>query len=347
MRLAAASAAGGSRASALLSCWLGLVLLVVAWFWPDWLPPRLGDLFASGGTGGQRLLFWQATFDLFAHEPGRLLAGLGPDALAFKLAPYLPATVAHFEVDWAFRIPDRAHTYPLDLLATGGILSLGLTTVLWAILMARLVSGNDKVVGQRHASGGYAVWRWLPVVLPIVGAVGLAAVAIVAAGWPAAPLGFSAGLLGGLLVALILCPAGALSPIAPFLLAALAGHWLLMAFSFPTHGADVLLWPLLGLTLAVTSPAEGSAPAVMAPSPPPLNLYHVAGAAAAAFGFSLSAALPYSLAALDQRPALCLSSGLDAGARGRIPCGFPPGKARYTISPVFCCRPFSFFQPCS
>ncbi|NUQ39745.1 MAG: hypothetical protein HUU23_18540, partial [Caldilineales bacterium] len=106
------------------------------------------------------------------------------------------------------------------------------------------------------------------------------------AGSASAPLGWTAGLLVGLILALLISPpadsANAAPPLAAFLLAALAGRWLLLGFSFPTHAPDLLFWTLAGLILAQT-------PATAAPAPVDLPLLHLAGIALALFGFSLSA----------------------------------------------------------
>lgn len=265
-----------------------LALLVVVWvaprLSPGLLPPRLGDLFASGGTGGQRLLFWQAVLDLLADQPRLLLLGLGPDSLAYKLAPYTPAALAHYEVDWAFRIPDRAHNFPLDLLSQGGLPGLGLWAIFWASIQARLLPPPPP----RQPA-------WLAIALQLAGALLLAGAAAALAGWQAAPLGFVAGLLAGLALALLLTP---LAPkqdpstaLKPFLLAALAGRWLLLGFSFPTHAPDLVAWTLIGLVVA-GSGASSSKPALLADSSLPFRL---AGVAAAIFGFGLSAALPRAL----------------------------------------------------
>lgn len=265
-----------------LALLLGLLLLLVAWVAPALLPPRLGDLFASGGTGGQRLLIWQAVLDLLADRPRLLISGLGPDSLALALAPYTPAALAHFEVDWAFRIPDRAHTFALDLLSQVGLPGLAMWTVFWAGLGARLLPRPSP-------------WRrtWLPLALQVAGAALLAGLAAALAGWRAAPLGFTAGLLAGLAVAL--WPLSArrhpASSLKPYLLAVLAGHWLLLGFSFPTHASELLIWTLAGLVAAGDGAHHSKPASGVAPSLP----FQLAGVAAAGFGFSLSAALPRSL----------------------------------------------------
>ena len=89
---------------------VGITLLILLW-------PKL----QHGGTLQQRLLIWQAVIDLARARPRILLAGLGFDALSLALAPHLPPTLAHFEPDFVFRIPDRAHSLPLDLLVAGGL----------------------------------------------------------------------------------------------------------------------------------------------------------------------------------------------------------------------------------
>ena len=88
----------------------GVVLLILLW-------PRL----QHGGTIQQRLLIWQAVIDLLRARPRALLLGLGFDTLPLAIAPYLSPTLAHFEPDFIFRIPDRAHTLPLELLTMGGL----------------------------------------------------------------------------------------------------------------------------------------------------------------------------------------------------------------------------------
>lgn len=258
----------------------GGMLLLLAWATPQLLPARLGDLFASGGTGGQRLLIWQAVFDLLAAHPRYLLAGLGPDALPLQIAQHLPATLAHFEVDWVFRLPDRAHTLPLELLTGAGVFGLLLWTGFWAALLDHLLPRLSRRLP--HAAA----------LLALTGAFLLAGVAALLAGWPAAPLGFAAGLLGGALLALLLAPAPspaaagpAAAPLAPYFLAVLAGHWLLQAFSFPTHAPALLIWAVMGMILAAPAPD----PPARSAGPPEVSLWHLAGIALGSFAFSLSA----------------------------------------------------------
>lgn len=261
-------------------------LLGVAWAAPQVLPSRLGDLFASGGTGGQRLLIWQGVMSLLGQEPRYLALGVGPDALPLRLAPYLPAQLAHFEVDWVFRVPDRAHTYPLDLLTQSGIIGLLGWSLFWAAVFARVLPRPAR--------------RWpayLPILLQLAGAFVVAGVGWVLAGAQAAPLGWMAGFLGGGILTFLAAPrpqsnfASSGPALAPFLLAALAGHWLLLTFSFNTHAADLLVWTIAGLALALGREPE---PAYDAPSPR-VSVYRLAGIATATVGFSLSAALPPAL----------------------------------------------------
>ena len=79
--------------------------------------PRL----QHGGTFQQRLLIWRGVGEMLRHHPRFWLLGLGFDTLSLRLAPYPSPTLGHFEPDFIFRIPDRAHSLPLDLLATGGL----------------------------------------------------------------------------------------------------------------------------------------------------------------------------------------------------------------------------------
>ncbi|MCS7038817.1 MAG: O-antigen ligase family protein, partial [Anaerolineae bacterium] len=247
----------------------GGLLLGLAWVAPSLLPPRLADLFSSGGTGGQRLLFWQGVIAMLADHPRSWLLGLGPDNLPLGLAPYVPAALAHFEPDWVFRIPDRAHTYALDLLAAFGLPGLAAWTLLWSAVVAALLPTWRR--------------RGIAVALPILTAAVLAVAAAGTAGPTAAPLGFAAGWVGGVLLVLLLAPSAPTTPMAPYLLAALVGHWVMLAFHFPTHAADLLFWPLLGLSLALRdNPPLRSAPADLT--------WRLAGLAVAVFGFDLSAA---------------------------------------------------------
>ncbi len=274
------------QAAGLLVLAAGGALLGLAWAAPQVLPPRLGDLFASGGTGGQRLLIWQGVMALLSQEPGHLALGVGPDALPLRLAAYLPAQLAHFEADWVFRIPDRAHTYPLDLLAQSGIVGLLGWSLFWAAVFARVLPRPAK--------------RWpayLPVLLQLAGALVVAGVGWVLVGAQAAPLGWMAGFLGGGILSFLAAPrkesnCDAPGPsLAPFLLAGLAGHWLLLTFSFNTHAADLLVWTIAGLALASDREPD---PAYGALSPR-VSIFRLAGFAAATVGFSFSAALPPAL----------------------------------------------------
>ncbi len=265
---------------------LATLLLGMAWIAPQFLPPRLNDLFASGGTGGQRLLFWQAVFDLLRTEPRYLLTGIGMDVLPFKLGAYLPAELAHFEPDWVFRIPDRAHTLPLELLSANGVVALILWVLLWASLLTRLLPSYSK---RPH----------FPLGCQLAGA-GIGAVAAtVLVGIHASPLGLSAGLLGGALLALLVAPTAPskipptdLRALYPFLLAALVGHWTLLAFSFPTHAPDLLIWVIIGMALAVTDIAKNSTsmPAEASDRLSGNNYFQIGGIAVALFLLSTAAA---------------------------------------------------------
>ncbi len=95
---------------ALMAVGLGAAGMVILW-------PRL----QHGGTLQQRLLIWQAVIDLLQARPRALLTGLGFDTLPLVLAPHLSPTLAHFEPDWAFRIPDRAHALPLEMVTMAGL----------------------------------------------------------------------------------------------------------------------------------------------------------------------------------------------------------------------------------
>ena len=88
----------------------GVAALILLW-------PRL----QHGGTIQQRLLIWQAVIDLLRSQPRALLLGLGFDTMPLRLAPHLSPALGHFEPDFIFRIPDRAHSLPRDLLVTGGL----------------------------------------------------------------------------------------------------------------------------------------------------------------------------------------------------------------------------------
>ncbi|HEY52726.1 MAG TPA: hypothetical protein G4N94_04645, partial [Caldilineae bacterium] len=268
---------------------VGFLLLLAAWIAPQLLPARLGDIFASGGSGGQRLLFWEAILRLFQQEPRWLLTGLGPDALSLKIAPYLSPQIAHFEVDWVFRLPDRAHTLALDLLSAGGVLALSLWLLFWIALVARLlpVFPNRPGVSFAILAGGTIGGATLG------GFVGLAAI----------PVGLTVGFLGGVLLLLWLGPtaSGAQSRLAassPYLLAALVGHWVYLAFGFATHAPDLLVWVIIGLILGWPLVWAGKTTRQTKTSPEkttPALHFLLAGIAFAAFAFSVSAAWPVSL----------------------------------------------------
>ncbi len=265
----------------------GFLLLLLAWLIPETLPWRLGDIFASGGSGGQRLLIWQAVLDLMRNEPRWLFTGLGPDGLALKIAPYLSPEFAHFEVDWFFRLPDRAHTWPLELLSAGGALAFILWTLFLVAVMARLMPD----VPNR---------RWLSILLPVGGAILGAVLGMAMVGLAAIPIGLTAGLFGGVLAVLLWSSASpvekpAVAPdLSPYLLAALVGHWLFLTFSFSTHAPDLLFWAIVGLALGggVTTKASMRPGTKRRQQPERSPHFVLAGIACATFGFSLSAAWP-------------------------------------------------------
>ncbi|RME85530.1 MAG: hypothetical protein D6775_02570 [Caldilineae bacterium] len=260
----------------------GAFLLFVAWAVPEVLPPRLGDLFASGGSGGQRLLIWQAVFDTLAARPVRWLTGFGFDSLPLALAAHVPAALAHFEVDWVFRVPDRAHTLPLDLVGQTGVPGL----VLWLLFNAALLERLLPAWPGR---------RWPGRALMVGGAVAGAVCAGLLAGRAAVPLGISAGFLGGALALLVLAPnpskvAGARRT-SNFLAAALVGHWVLLTFSFATHAAELVFLAIAGLALGQDGSTSTSRRQNSSRLDPPPHLYPLlAGIPLATFAFSLSAA---------------------------------------------------------
>ena len=267
----------------------GLLLLLLAWIIPDALPWRLGDIFASGGSGGQRLLTWRAVLDLMRDEPRWLLTGLGPDVLPSKFAPYLPSEIAHFEVDWTFRLPDRVHTWPLDLLSVGGVLAFVLWTLFWIAVMAKLMPSFPKR-------------SWLSILFPVGGAILGAVLGALVVGLAALPIGLMAGLLGGVLLVFLLAPAPApeissgLADLSPYLLAALVGHWLFLTFSFSTHAPDLLLWCIVGLALGGGRAISKTRVGASKPQQPESRPHFVlAGIACGTFTFSLSAAWPAAL----------------------------------------------------
>lgn len=257
----------------------GMVALLVSWLFPGLLPARLGQIFAGGSSGGQRLLFWQATAEALRAHPSRLLIGFGADTLPLALPPFLPPTIAHFEVDWAFRIPDRAHTWLLDALSTGGILAVAAELVLWTTALAALI--------------GVSSWRrWaLPLLTAGISAIG----GSLLFGLGAVPPGLIAGWLAGWLWLLLRSGRDArpVHPWSPAVLAALVGHWVFLSFSFRTHAADVLAWSLLGVAVALAPPAVKGGHAVGDGAQPLLGW--LAGAAFAIFGYALSAAWPRAL----------------------------------------------------
>ena len=268
----------------------GFMLLLAAWFAPHLLPARLGDIFASGGSGGQRLLFWEAVLRLMQQEPRWLITGLGPDALALKIAPYLSPQIAHFEVDWVFRLPDRAHTLSLDLLSSGGVLALVLWLLFWASIVARLLP-----VFPRHLNYSIAILAGAFIIGAALGGI-IVGVATI-------PIGLMAGLLGGILFLLLLAPSdsvmeSAFALQAPYLLAALVGYWVFLAFNFATHVPDLLVWVIIGLILApplaATEKTKKRPQMPQKRTSPPLH-FLLAGIAFATFAFSLSGVWPASL----------------------------------------------------
>ena len=94
----------------LLAVGMGMMAAIALW-------PRL----QHGGTLQQRLLIWRAVIDLLQARPRALLTGLGFDTLPLALAPHLPPALAHFEPDFAFRIPDRAHSLPWEMVSAAGL----------------------------------------------------------------------------------------------------------------------------------------------------------------------------------------------------------------------------------
>lgn len=108
---------------------------------------RLGDLFEfESGSGFTRVGLWQAALAATSDRPW---TGFGLDTFRL-LAP------AYFEPRYAsvgdyLAIPDNAHSYPMQLLATAGV--IGLVLFLAVVGIAGWVSVR-KTLAVRSASGG-------------------------------------------------------------------------------------------------------------------------------------------------------------------------------------------------
>lgn len=170
--------------SASRSGWLGAVLgLGIS---AVWWTPRRWQLYAAGATicviaaglgailfsplrqlnqdtGTARLGVWQDALHMIAARP---VTGWGLDTTGLVFGKFQTA-------DWqpGNRF-DRAHTLPVDLMATQGVLGLAACTLLFATIWLRLWSRRPQAAGLAGALGAYLLctllnFDWAPVTAPL------------------------------------------------------------------------------------------------------------------------------------------------------------------------------------
>jgi putative inorganic carbon (HCO3(-)) transporter len=210
-----------------------------------------------------RIMLWEAGFDLVASDPARLLVGYGLDATRYAIGTFISADLIKLAPGSR---PDRVHNEFLDILAMGGLVSLAV--YLYMFLSAvRLGLIRLGLLGHRPQE------TWLLAVFSLGSGLLAGVVGWVLVGTRAflAPF-FGLGLVGGLCLYLLARPflarlAGPATPLVrgedgqflmAGLLAALVGHLAALQFSFGVVTTRTLFWVGLAL-LAALAAQDGSA----------------------------------------------------------------------------------------
>lgn len=225
---------------------------------------RIAD--TSSGSEAARIRIWRSVDRLLAAEPGRLVAGHGPEALKYALIPHAETYVAGR--GQAGRLVDRAHNVFLDALVTTGLpgaLALLFVYGAWLYTAAAAAGLAPAAADRRRLAlclaggtlGGAAAWLVAPL---YAGAL--------------TPMGMVAGLGLFLVLRLLARPAAADEAAAPIADRAVLGLALLAAgvaavveaaFGIQTVVTELVFWVLAGLVAAL---GAGDAGADAGPSRP-------------------------------------------------------------------------------
>ncbi|MSP12150.1 MAG: tetratricopeptide repeat protein [Chloroflexi bacterium] len=84
-------------------------------------------------TNQVRLIIWDGVVQMLKGKPARLLTGNGPETMLQALPRFMPPGLNRFEAQNA--LPDRAHNWVLDTLATTGILGFLTELAVYAALL--------------------------------------------------------------------------------------------------------------------------------------------------------------------------------------------------------------------
>lgn len=220
-----------------------------------------------------RIMLWEAGFDLVTSDPARLLVGYGPDATRYAIGPFMPAD--YYRIARAQRI-DRVHNEFLDILAASGLVGL-LAYLLLFLTAVRLGLSRLGLLGHRPQE----TWLLAAVSLGSGLLAGVAGAVLAGTRTFLTPF-FGLGLVGGLGLYLLARPfdsaqgmpflariAGPATPLTqgedrPLLmaglLAALVGHLAALQFSFGVVTTRTLFWINLALLAALATQAGSASP---------------------------------------------------------------------------------------
>ncbi|MBI3944069.1 MAG: O-antigen ligase family protein [Chloroflexi bacterium] len=145
-------------------------------------------------TNQVRLIIWDGVLQMLKGKPARLLTGNGPETMLDALPRFMPPGLSRYEAQNA--LPDRAHNWVMDTLATTGILGfLTELAVYAALLLGALRYLNVPLRGVRGVL--------LPVCI-VGGGIFLSVVAWLVLGYGTLLLvAFGPGMLLGLIVYLV------------------------------------------------------------------------------------------------------------------------------------------------
>jgi len=143
----------------------GIALAVGAVTWAATHPYTWAwDMLHRNGTLVQRLIVWQATWQLLRHHPWQAVAGFGADTLGLFFPEVYPPVLIGYEPDLTARVYDRAHLLLLDVWVQFGVVGVvALAVTAWEVLRLGFREGHadPHVRGLFSALAGLgAAWVW-------------------------------------------------------------------------------------------------------------------------------------------------------------------------------------------
>jgi O-antigen ligase len=217
----------------------------------------------NNATSLQRIVLWEAAVRLISADPSRIATGYGPDTFGFVVGPFYPedspASTLFNTKFW-----DRAHSFPLDALATLGLAG----TLLFLALVGAVVCVGLERAGILRTRGDQCKALVVSLAGGLIGALsGTRFFGSSALAYP----GFGAGLLGGLAIFMLVRACSRKSEPVGFsrlpasqvtgsaLVAAILGHLAEIQVGFQLVSTGVLFWVYAGLVLA-QAPRSGAEP---------------------------------------------------------------------------------------